>query len=90
MNYAFMIAIYFILWWITLFVVLPFGVKTQQDAGTVVPGTPAGAPADFRLGRVLLITTLVTLVIFAVLWGLVHEHIVDPYALFGAPTNPVR
>jgi predicted secreted protein len=38
------IAIYFVIWWITLFAVLPFGVRTQAEAGDVVPGAPASAP----------------------------------------------
>ena len=33
-----------IIWFLTLFVVLPIGLTTQEEAGEVVPGTPAGAP----------------------------------------------
>ena len=45
------IAVYFFIWWITLFLVLPFGVRTQQEEGSVVPGTPESAPARPRLLR---------------------------------------
>ncbi len=38
-------AIYFIIWWVMLFVTLPFSGKTQEEAGEVVLGTVASAPA---------------------------------------------
>ena len=38
------VAIFFVIWWLCLFVVLPFGVKSQHEAGEVTPGTEAGAP----------------------------------------------
>ncbi|WP_337183893.1 DUF1467 family protein [Shinella sp.] len=57
-------AVYFIVWWITLFAVLPVGLKTQAEANEVVPGTVESAPARFRGGRVVLMTTLVSAVIY--------------------------
>jgi predicted secreted protein len=59
-------AIYFILWWVCLFVVLPFGVETQNDHGEVVQGTSAGAPLNPRLGRIAALTTILASVTFAV------------------------
>ena len=49
MDLAAGLAIYFILWWLTLFAVLPWGIKSQTEAGSVVPGTDAGAPVRHRL-----------------------------------------
>ena len=43
------IAIYFVLWWITLFLTLPFGVRSQGEQGEIVAGTDPGAPAVPRL-----------------------------------------
>ena len=60
-------AIYFIFWWVSLFVVLPFGVRTQSDDGAVVQGTSAGAPIDPRIGRTAALTTIVATVTFGVL-----------------------
>ena len=68
MSIPLSIAVYFIIWWTTLFAVLPIGVRTQQEAGEVVPGTPEGAPAKFRLLRVLGINTVVATVVFIVVW----------------------
>jgi len=79
MKIAFLIAVYFIVWWVVLFVVLPFGVRTQAEAGDVVPGTPESAPANFQLGRVLLITTVVAGIVFAGIWAVVHWQLIDLY-----------
>ena len=57
-------AVYFIVWWLTLFAVLPFGLKTQAEAQEVVPGTVESAPARFRGGRVVLLTTLVSAIVY--------------------------
>jgi predicted secreted protein len=61
------IAVYLVIWWVVLFAVLPFGVKSQHEAGEVVPGTEPGAPVRPRL----LLKFLVTSLIAAVIWGLV-------------------
>ena len=68
MGLSFSIAIYFVVWWLVLFVVLPFGVHTQDDAGSVVPGTPGSAPLAHRMLRTALITTAVSALVFAVLY----------------------
>ena len=60
------IAIFFLIWWVVLFAVLPWGVRSQHEGGeAIAPGTDPGAPADPELGRKLLWTTLVACVIFA-------------------------
>jgi predicted secreted protein len=58
------LAVYFVIWWLTLFVILPIGMKTQAEADDVVPGSVESAPARFRGGKVVLITTLVSAVIY--------------------------
>jgi predicted secreted protein len=55
-------------WWIVLFAVLPWGMRTQEEAGEVVPGTVSSAPVTPRLLRVAITTTLVTLVLLGVFW----------------------
>lgn len=68
MGLSFSIAIYFIVWWLVLFIVLPFGVRSQDDAGSIVPGTPGSAPLAPRLLRTALITTVVSAAVFAILY----------------------
>ena len=58
-------AIYFVLWWITLFVTLPFGVRSQHEEGVGTPGTDPGAPVAHLIGRKMLWTTVISAAIFA-------------------------
>ncbi len=58
MSIATAIAIYFIIWWMVLFAVLPWGVRGQHESGAVAPGTDPGAPAIPMLKRKLIWTTL--------------------------------
>ncbi len=59
------LAIYFILWWLCLFVVLPFGVQGQHETGEVEPGTEPGAPVRPLLLRKVIATTVLSGIIFA-------------------------
>jgi predicted secreted protein len=54
-------------WFMTFFIVLPLRLTTQGDAGQVTPGTPAGAPAGFVVRRKARITTMVALVVWALI-----------------------
>jgi len=58
-------AIYFVLWWVTLFVTLPFGVRSQHEDGEGTPGTDPGAPVASRMGRKMIWTTLLSAAIYA-------------------------
>ena len=59
------IAIYFVLWWVVLFAVLPWGVRSQEESGAVAPGTDPGAPTLPALLRKLMWTTIVSGIVFA-------------------------
>jgi predicted secreted protein len=61
-------AIYFVLWWLTLFLSLPFGVRSQHEDGVGAPGTDPGAPIASQMGRKLIWTTVISAVIFAIAW----------------------
>jgi len=58
-------AIYFVMWWIVLFLTLPFGIRSQHEDGESSPGTDPGAPVASQMGRKLIWTTLLSAVIFA-------------------------
>lgn len=59
------IGIYFVIWWIALFAILPFGVRTQQEEQSIVPGTPESAPVAPLLVQKLIATTIAASVLFA-------------------------
>jgi predicted secreted protein len=63
-----MFAIYFVLWWVVLFVTLPFGVRSQHEDGVGEPGTDPGAPIKTLMGRKLIWTTIISTIIFAIAW----------------------
>lgn len=69
MSLSLSVALYFVIWFITLFAVLPFGVETQEEAGEVVPGTPESAPASPRIWRVVIVNTIVASIVFAIVWA---------------------
>lgn len=64
------IAIYLLFWSITLFAVLPIGVRTTREAGgEPVPGEAESAPADPMLGKKLKWTTMIATVLFAIFYA---------------------
>ncbi len=66
-----------VIWFVVLFVVLPLRLTTQGDAGDVVPGTQPGAPAKPDIGRRLRVVTLVAVVLWAVIAGIVISGMVS-------------
>ena len=74
MTIAFGVAIYFVIWWIVLFAMLPIGVRTQDEDGNVSPGTVESAPSLPRLLPKMLATTAIAAIIFAFVYAvLVHR-----------------
>ena len=81
------IAIYFLIWWLTLFAVLPWGVSAQGEDGAA-PGTDPGAPRVPHLRAKLLWTTVVASAIFAVFAYVYTNRLLtldDLGALMGLP-----
>lgn len=67
-------AVYFVIWWITLFAVLPFGLRTQAEDEHVILGTVESAPTKFRAWRVVLATTLVSALIYGA-WYIASRYL---------------
>ena len=81
MGIATAIAIYFLIWWVVLFAVLPFGIKSQHEVETT-PGTDPGAPILPRLLSKVFWTTLVSAILYALL------YVVYAYRLIGLDDIP--
>ena len=76
------IAIYFLFWVMSGFVVLPFGIRTHDEAGAPkVPGQADSAPYDFRPWRIVRRTTVVASVFFALFLLNFHFAWVTPQSL---------
>lgn len=63
-------AIYFIIWWLTLFAVLPFGVRNAGEAGErIEAGHEPGAPVNPQIGKKAIVTTAISAVIFSLFYA---------------------
>jgi predicted secreted protein len=82
------LAIYFIIWWVVLFAVLPWGVRSQHEDGAIIPGSDPGAPAIPNLKRKLLWTTIVAGIVFALGYVVYAYRLIaldDLAAMLGLP-----
>ena len=89
MNTTTIIAIYFLIWWITLFAVLPWGVRSQDETGEFTPGTDPGAPVKHRLLYKILWTTLIASTIFGILYFCYVRDLI-PYEFLSRIAGPPR
>ena len=65
------IVLFAVIWFMVFFIVLPIRLQTQGDVGQIVPGTQAGAPHEAHLGRKVKITTVLAIVLWAVIAGII-------------------
>jgi len=66
MRWTSILAIYVLFWTLSLFLVLPFGVRTAEEAGAErPPGTAESAPHVFRAGRIALRATVLAAILTA-------------------------
>lgn len=70
MRWTSILAIYFLFFIASAFILLPFGVKTDEEVGNpLVPGQVESAPHRFSLGRHLLLAALVAAILFALYYA---------------------
>lgn len=90
MRWTSMLAVYVLFWTISLFVVLPWGVRpAHQSDEPMVPGQADSAPSNFRPLRVVLWTTGISAACFGVfllnyVYGWIDTQSLD---VFGGPPN---
>lgn len=66
MQISSIVAIYVLFWVLSAFVMLPFGVRTHEEAGIAkVAGQADSAPANYRAGRMLIRTTIIATILCA-------------------------
>lgn len=70
-------AIYFIIWWVCFFVVLPIGNISHHEAGLeVTDGGDPGAPVVHNLKKKAIITTLIATVVFIIVMIIIHFNLI--------------
>jgi predicted secreted protein len=73
MGIATGVALYFVIWWIALFAVLPFWTR-PRDA-TPEEGGWRGTPESPKLGRKMLVTTVLSGLIWVLIWWLAEHDV---------------
>ena len=65
------IVLFSVIWFILLLIILPMGMTSQEEAGEVEPGTPASAPSEFEFKKVVIRTTIWTIILWAISCGVI-------------------
>lgn len=68
MKLTSIVAIYVLFWWGCLFLVLPFRLRTSAEPEALIPGQAESAPPRFSVGRTVLWTTIVSLIVFGLFY----------------------
>ena len=77
MTIAYALALYFVIWWIVLFAMLPIGVRTSEEAGEKTsPGNAESAPHMPNLLPKMVATTVVSSLVFAALYAIIALHVI--------------
>ena len=72
------IIIYVILWWIIFFSVLPVGIQSNKEPfKEKIEGIDPGAPNNPKIVKKFLITTIITSLIFVVIYYLVKINLLN-------------
>ena len=71
MNVVTGIMVYILCWWMIWFMILPLGIKTQAEAGEVVPGSVKSAAVNPRILKKMAATSIIA----ALVWGVIFYFI---------------
>ena len=68
------IIVYVMIWWVVFFSVLPFGIKSNKEIfKNTIEGNDPGAPKNPKIAKKFLITTIITSILFIVIYYLVNN-----------------
>jgi predicted secreted protein len=72
------IIVYVLIWWIIFFSVLPIGIQSNKGRfREKLEGIDPGAPDNPKIARKFLITTIITSIIFIVIYYLVEFDLLN-------------
>ncbi len=71
------IAIYFVLWWLMLFTVLPWGIKGQHEDGKIVAGSEPGAPTKAHMKRKVIQTSIVAGLVWLAIMAILKFELIS-------------
>lgn len=70
------IVVYLMVWWTVLFAVLPWGVRNEEPTQT---GNTASAPDKPKILKKFIATSLVSAIIWLVIYGLITSNVISFY-----------
>lgn len=76
MNWFSGFVTFVLIWWLVLFMVLPWGIKTVGH-DDVMRGHDAGAPQQSRIGLKLAVTTVVTAVLWVAVYFIIDSGVIS-------------
>ena len=72
------IIVYVLIWWMIFFSVLPIGIQSKKEKFKEgIDGIDPGAPNNPKIGKKFLITTIITSLIFSVIYYLVKFNLLN-------------
>ena len=76
------VVLFCVIWFMLLFIILPLRMQSQDEAGSVVPGTPSSAPHDAKMKKKFIWVTIISVIVFVPLaWvissGVISIHDID-------------
>ncbi|MDP2697768.1 DUF1467 family protein [Thalassospira sp.] len=74
MNWFSAILVYIVIWWLVLFMVLPFGVNRPAKIGH---GHASGAPEKPHMWKKILATSLISVVLWGVAYAVITSGIIE-------------
>jgi len=82
------LVLFAVIWFMLLLMALPMRMKSQEDVGEIVPGTPASAPVDPMIGKKMFWVTVVTVALWVplvafIVSGVLSIHDIDFYNRMG-------
>jgi predicted secreted protein len=72
------IIVYVLIWWIIFFSILPVGIQSNKEKFKArIEGVDPGAPNNPKIAKKFLITTIITSIIFIVIYYLVQLDLLN-------------
>jgi len=68
---------FLLIWWMTLFIILPLGIRGQAEVGQVVEGSEPGAPVESNIKNKFKLTTIVATIIWLVVSIIIWSGVIS-------------
>lgn len=87
MSITAVFVLFSVIWFLVLFLCLQINIKTQAETGDIVPGTHSSSPDGFNMKKRLLMTTLISIpvcavVVLTILSGVITVEMLNFYDIY--------